>query len=93
MKGTKIGFKHKWNYKHNKTIDKGRKVTIYQTKKRSRKAPKGTGMPIGSKLIWNIKARMKTKKVPKGYIVTIKGWKGQGAYKLPKQKWKKTRKY
>lgn len=87
----KIGKGHRWKYKHLKTIDKGKTFKIYQVKKRSRPSPKGSGMPKKSKLVWNIKARQTTKKVKGGYLITLKGYKGQGAYKLPKKKWIKSK--
>lgn len=87
MGGMRIGGKHNWKYKQKSIQTSGNSFKIHQTKKRTRPAPSGSGMNIGSKLIWNIKAKQIVKKIGKNlYQVILKGYKGQGAYKTPNMK-------
>ena len=58
---------------------------IYQEKKRNKSAPRGSGMPIGSKLHWGINATETYKKVKGRYLVTIKGSKKQKGFTLDKK--------
>ena len=61
-KGMRVGAKHKWTYskgiwKETKTSPRMWKFSYTNSKyRRGRKAPRGTGMPVGSKLHWKIRA-------------------------------------
>lgn len=80
------GQKHKWYYKHLKTLSKGRWFKIFQLKKRSGLAPKGSGMPVGSKLHWEITATEKVTKLSDGrYKIVMEGTKIQKGYTLNKK--------
>jgi hypothetical protein len=89
-RGMRIGGRHVWKYRHLSTKKTGSRFTIYQIKKRARPAPYGSGMPTGSKLVWNINAKQNARKVKGGYKVTMQGYKGQGAFRLPVSKWVRT---
>lgn len=99
-KGMKIGASHSWNYQTGKWNE--RKIgprkwtfTYQQSKTRAgRKAPYGSGMPIGSRLDWRIRARQTAVKVsPNKYLLTMKGIKTQAGYKLGKgkKKWNRSK--
>lgn len=90
-KGMKIGAKHNWKYRHLRSIDNGKQFKIYQIKRRNRPSPYGSGMPISSQLIWNIRAKEDVRKTKGGYLVTLRGYKGQGAFKLPNKNWVRNR--
>lgn len=90
-KGMRIGSKHYWNYntdKWNETKIAPRlwKFTYYQTKKRhGRNAPYGTGMPLGSKLHWKIRANQYAIKTsPNTYKLIMRGTKYQAGYTTKK---------
>lgn len=99
-KGMRIGASHKWKYNTgtwNETkIGKRKwKFQYEQTKSRLGKtAPYGSGMPIGSKLIWNIKAKQYAIKVtPNKYRLIMRGIKTQDNAQI-KGKWiNKRRRY
>jgi len=89
----KVGQKHKWKYttgKWNETKIAPRtwKFTYNQTKTRlGHKAPQKSGMPIKSKLIWNINAKQYAIKTsPNTYKLVMRGIKTQNAYSTPKTK-------
>lgn len=95
--GMKIGHGHKWKYssgiwKETKITPKSWKFTFTNSKTRAgHSAPYGTGMPIGSKLIWRIKANQYAIKTsPNTYQLIMKGKKTMGRWKTPyKKKWGK----
>lgn len=73
--------KHNWRYMNTGERQVGRRITMYQVKRRNRPAPYGSGMPGGSKLHWSIKARQWYRRLPNGkYLITMKGTKGQAGY-------------
>ena len=91
-KGMKLGGKHDWIYKTHEWKERKITPTLWkfktgQSKRRSHGAPRNTGMPVGSKLIWGIKARQimfkKNKDVYTGYM---QGQKKLIGFKLPRQK-------
>jgi hypothetical protein len=95
----KIGSGHNWWYKSHRWIEK--KISphkwIFQTgqsKGRNSKAPYKSGMPIGSKLVWNIKGKqIMFKKNKDSYSGYLKGTKVLDNYKLPKKKTKYIKKF
>ena len=94
-RGMRIGRGHTWRYspgiwKETKVSPHGWKFTYENSKTRTGSwARWGQGMPVGSKLIWKIRATQYAKKVsPNRYILTMKGKKYMGKYKVPRKKWK-----
>lgn len=94
-KGMKIGGKHTWKYwqgiwKEKKINPKTWVFTYTHGKTRTGSwAPRGTGMPTGSKLVWKIRANQYAIKTgPNTYKLIMKGKKYMGAWKTPKKrKW------
>lgn len=81
MGGMRIGKGHNWKYKHTKTKDSGRRFTIHQIKTRNRPSPRGSGMPVNSRLHWGINATENVKRVNRNlYKVTLTGIKRQKAF-------------
>lgn len=78
----KPGDKHHWGYRTKKIITRGNNILIYQVKhRRGKKAPKGSGFPIGGKLDWGINGTQTYRKIGKNkYLITIKGSKKQMGY-------------
>lgn len=94
MGGMRTGSKHHWRYKDIGTRDNGRSFTRFQVKRRSKSAPRGSGMPIGSKLHWNLNAIERWTRIPKGYKVVQTGTKYQyGFTTKPKQTYIRSRYY
>jgi len=93
-KGMKVGSSHNWNYRENRYTSNGKNFVIYQSKGRNSPSPRGSGMPLGSKLIWKIKGNERVGKPVyirgKGWMTPIKMWgiKRQAKYKLPKRRWR-----
>lgn len=97
----RIGQKHKWKYKTekwNETKIGKRKWKFVYTQGKTRSghlAPVGTGLPIGSKLIWNIRAKQYAiKTTPNKYKLIMRGTKTQANAQV-RGKWlnKKRRRY
>lgn len=73
--GAPINTSHDWNYTENrwkerKYAPKKWKGYYYQTKRRRRPSPKGSGAPIGSQFLW------------KGYFIQKARKVGKDTYKL-----------
>ena len=92
--GMKIGRRHKWYY--DKGEWKDHKITPdlweieYQvTKRRAGKAPKGSGVPIGTEYHWYILAHQHVRKLDaNSYSTTMTGLKYKLAHKrFDKEKW------
>lgn len=79
------GDKHNWGYRTKKYRSNKKGFTMFQSKKRKRSAPKGSGMPVGSKLHWGIIATEKRIPTKKGTIIILKGIKRQKGFTLNKK--------
>jgi hypothetical protein len=92
--GMKVGRSHKWNYQ--KGIWREKKITpdeweiSFETKKRrAGKAPKGSGVPVGTEYNWYIMAHQHVKKLDANtYSTAMAGLKFKLAHKrADKEKW------
>jgi hypothetical protein len=92
--GMKVGRSHKWYYDKGIWIDK--KITPEKwlisfdvTKRRSGKAPKGSGVPVGTEYHWYILAHQMVKKLDaNSYSTSMNGLKFKLAHKRSdKAKW------
>jgi hypothetical protein len=91
----KIGSGHNWKYKTHRWTEK--KVsphkwtfTTGQSKGRNTSAPRKSGMPTGSKLVWMIRGTQTMYKKDKDhYTGVLKGTKFLKSYKLPNKKEKR----
>lgn len=85
--GMKVGRSHKWYYDQGIWLDK--KITpdkwliSYEvTKRRAGKAPKGSGVPVGTEYHWYILAHQKVKKLDaNSYSTAMNGFKFKLAHK------------
>lgn len=66
MGGMRPGRGHHWIYHIKGGHDDGRNFTFYQSKRRNRPSPRGSGMPSGSRLHWGIKGKEKWIKMRNG---------------------------
>lgn len=85
--GMKVGSGHLWRYPNGvwsekKVAKKKWRFAFKSTKVRAgKKAPIGSGMPVGSRLVWGIKAKQVAVKVsPNHYITYMVGTKVQKAH-------------
>lgn len=97
--GMKIGRSHKWYY--DKGVWKEKKITpdLWQidyavTKRRSGKAPEGSGVPVGTAYHWYIMAHQNVRKLnANDYSTSLAGLKFKIAHKrADKEKWSATAK-
>jgi len=95
--GMKIGRSHKWYY--DKGVWRDKKITpdlweieFEVTKRRAGKAPKGSGVPVGTEYHWYIMAHQMVKKSDaNSYSTTMTGLKYKLAHKrADKDKWNVT---
>ncbi len=92
--GMKIGRSHKWYY--DKGVWRDKKITPDEweisyavTKRRAGKAPKGSGVPVGTEYHWFIVAHQHVKKLnANDYSTELTGYKYKVAHKrFDKEKW------
>ncbi len=92
--GMKIGRSHKWYY--DKGVWRDKKITPDEweisyavTKRRAGKAPKGSGVPVGTEYHWFIVAHQHVKKLnANDYSTEMTGYKFKVAHKrFDKEKW------
>ena len=97
--GMKIGRSHKWHY--DKGVWKETKVTpdLWEieyavTKRRAGKAPKGSGVPVGTEYHWYILAHQNVRKLDaNSYTTSLMGLKYKLAHRrADKDKWNVTAK-
>lgn len=93
MPRMKIGQGHNWkygtgNWSEVKIAPKKWAFKYKQTKyRKGKKAPPGTGMPVGDTITWSIKAKQRARKVsPNKYQLTMTGIKKQVGYKGRRKK-------
>src|SRR5205823_3758021 len=97
--GAKIGRRHKWHYDQGEwneqkvTPDKWQ-FTYAVTKRRAGKAPKGSGVPVGTQYHWYILADQTADKLDaNSYATSMSGTKYKIAHKrADKDKWNITEK-
>jgi hypothetical protein len=86
-KGMKIGRSHKWYYDKGEWHDKKITPDLWEinyavTKRRAGKAPKGSGVPVGTEYHWFILAHQMVKKLnADDYTTSLSGTKYKVAYK------------
>jgi hypothetical protein len=92
--GMKVGRSHKWYYdrgewKEKKIIPDKWEFTFDVNKRRSGKAPEGSGVPVGSEYHWYILAHQNVRKLDaNNYTTSMTGLKYKLAHKrAEKDKW------
>jgi hypothetical protein len=97
--GMRVGRSHKWNYdqgvwKETKITPDLWEISYQVTKRRSGKAPEGTGVPTGTEYHWYILAHQNVKKLnANDYSTSLTGLKYKLAHKrADKNKWSATAK-
>jgi hypothetical protein len=92
--GMKIGRSHKWYYDKGIWLDKKLTpdkwvINFEVTKRRAGKAPKGSGVPVGTEYHWYILAHQMVKKLnANDYSTSMNGYKFKIAHKRKeKDKW------
>lgn len=89
-KGVPKGYTHDWHYKDNRFVETKIgpgtwKIYQGQSKHRNHSAPSGSGLPIGSELLWKFNTTQRMKKVDKdSYRGYMKGIKKLVKVKIPK---------
>ena len=87
-----IGSSHNWRYNTKSYYeDKTGKFKQTQSKRRNKSAPRGSGMPRKSKLIWGIRGNFRVSKKNNKYVRVTKGIKKQKAFRTPKRQWIKSK--
>jgi hypothetical protein len=92
--GMKVGRSHKWNYdkgvwKEKKVSPDEWEISYAVTKRRSGKAPEGSGVPVGTEYNWYILAHQHVKKLDaNNYSTEMNGQKFKIAHRrADKEKW------
>jgi hypothetical protein len=92
--GMKVGRSHKWYYdkgtwKETKITPDLWKIDYEVIKRRAGKAPKGSGVPVGTEYNWYILSHQHVRKLDaNSYTTSMKGWKYKLAHKRAgNEKW------
>src|SRR5688500_4659599 len=95
--GMKVGRSHKWNYdqgvwKETKITPDLWEISYGVTKRRTGKAPEGSGVPVGTEYHWYIMAHQNVRKLnANNYSTTLTGLKYKLAHKrADSEKWNTT---